>query len=62
MRLGQSSTGATLYLEPKPAVELNNAEALLAEREEGEVVRVLSMLSTLVGGERGRGRRICTEV
>eukprot|EP00198_Chlamydomonas_reinhardtii_P000566 XP_001689901.1 predicted protein [Chlamydomonas reinhardtii] len=48
VRLGQSSTGATLYLEPKPAVELNNAEALLAEREEGEVVRVLSMLSTLL--------------
>ncbi|KAG2444396.1 hypothetical protein HXX76_001149 [Chlamydomonas incerta] len=48
VRLGQSSTGATLYLEPKPAVELNNAEALLAEREEGEVLRVLSMLSTLL--------------
>ncbi|GIM00122.1 hypothetical protein Vretimale_5037 [Volvox reticuliferus] len=48
VRLSSSSTGATLYMEPQPCVELNNAEALLAEREEMEVQRVLALLSKLL--------------
>ncbi|GLC46171.1 hypothetical protein PLESTB_001197300 [Pleodorina starrii] len=49
VRLSASSTGATLYVEPAPCVPLNNAEALLQEREEGEVTRVLALLSKLLG-------------
>ncbi len=49
VRLGASSTGATLYIEPAPCVPLNNAEVLLSEREEQEVARVLGLLSSLVG-------------
>ena len=46
----QSSTGATLFVEPLAVVELNNAlrEAQIAERD--EVRRVLAELSDLVGG------------
>ena len=45
----QSSTGATLFVEPLAVVELNNAfrEAQIAERD--EVRRVLAELSTQVG-------------
>ena len=45
----QSSTGATLFVEPLAVVELNNAfrEAQIAERD--EVRRVLAELSALVG-------------
>jgi len=45
----QSSTGATLFVEPLAVVELNNAfrEAQVAERD--EVRRVLAELSALVG-------------
>lgn len=45
----QSSSGATLFVEPLPVVELNNAmrELELAEREEER--RVLAELSTQVG-------------
>jgi DNA mismatch repair protein MutS2 len=45
----QSSTGATLFVEPLPVVELNNSlrEAQVAERE--EVRRILAELSAHVG-------------
>ncbi|GFR51258.1 hypothetical protein Agub_g13562, partial [Astrephomene gubernaculifera] len=49
VRLGASSSGATLYLEPQPCVALNNAEALLAEQEEREAGRVLGLLSGMLG-------------
>ena len=49
----QSSTGATLFVEPLAVVELNNAlrEATIAERD--EVRRVLAELSSQVGGLAG---------
>jgi len=49
----QSSTGATLFVEPLAVVELNNAyrEAQIAERD--EVRRILAELSTLVGALAG---------
>jgi DNA mismatch repair protein MutS2 len=49
----QSSTGATLFVEPLAVVELNNAlrEAVIAERDETR--RVLAELSTQVGGLAG---------
>ena len=49
----QSSTGATLFVEPLAVVELNNAyrEAQIAERD--EVRRVLAALSAEVGGLAG---------
>jgi DNA mismatch repair protein MutS2 len=49
----QSSTGATLFVEPLAVVELNNAfrEAQIAERD--EVRRVLAELSAQVGGLAG---------
>jgi DNA mismatch repair protein MutS2 len=49
----QSSTGATLFIEPLAVVELNNAfrEAEIAERD--EVRRVLAEISTQVGGLAG---------
>ena len=49
----QSSTGATLFVEPLAVVELNNAlrEAVIAERDETR--RVLAELSAQVGGLAG---------
>jgi len=49
----QSSTGATLFVEPLAVVELNNAlrEAVVAERDETR--RVLAELSAQVGGLAG---------
>ncbi|MBI4732280.1 MAG: Smr/MutS family protein [Chloroflexi bacterium] len=49
----QSSTGATLFVEPLAVVELNNAyrEAQIAERD--EVRRILAGLSTQVGALAG---------
>ncbi len=45
----QSASGATLFVEPLPVVDLNNrwAEAVLAEKE--EVQRILATLSAQVG-------------
>jgi DNA mismatch repair protein MutS2 len=49
----QSSTGATLFVEPLAVVELNNAyrEAMIAERD--EVRRILTALSAEVGALAG---------
>lgn len=46
--LATSQTGATLYMEPKPAAELNNAAARLAATEERETLRVLADLTRRV--------------
>jgi DNA mismatch repair protein MutS2 len=48
----QSTSGATLFVEPLSVVELNNSwqESVLAEKE--EVRRVLAELSTLIGKHR----------
>lgn len=51
MKLGASASGATMYYEPAPCVPLNNAEAVLAEQEEGQVRAVLGLLSGLVSIE-----------
>jgi hypothetical protein len=46
--LATSQTGATSYMEPKPAMELNNAATRLEADEERETVRVLRALTVLV--------------
>jgi hypothetical protein len=48
VRLGQSSTGATLYVEPRGAVRGNNREAELRQQEEDEEAKVLRALSRRV--------------
>lgn len=48
VKLGASASGATVYMEPAPAVELNNLETELAAREEEQVVAVLARLSGLL--------------
>lgn len=48
MRLGQSSTGATTYIEPTPIVPLNNKEAQLSSAVENEEARVLRRLTKAV--------------
>ncbi|MEM8531834.1 MAG: endonuclease MutS2 [Chloroflexota bacterium] len=47
----QSSSGATLYIEPMAVVELNNRWRELQSAEEEEVARVLGALSVQVGDE-----------
>ncbi|EFJ40148.1 hypothetical protein VOLCADRAFT_121755 [Volvox carteri f. nagariensis] len=49
VRLSSSSSGATVYMEPQPCVDLNNMEAVLGEREEQEVQKVLGLLSKMLG-------------
>ncbi|KAK9833029.1 hypothetical protein WJX74_004733 [Apatococcus lobatus] len=51
LTLDRSSTGATLYMEPEPAVGLNNAEARLAGQESDEQDAILSRLSVLVADD-----------
>lgn len=46
---GASGSGATLFVEPLPAVELNNDIVALADEERTEVVRILTELTALVG-------------
>lgn len=53
---GQSSSGATVFVEPQVAVELNNEIKNLGSEEEREVRRILSELSELVHGSVDRLR------
>jgi DNA mismatch repair protein MutS2 len=46
---GTSGSGASLFVEPMPAVELNNDIVSLAEDERAEVVRILTDLTGRVG-------------
>ena len=46
---GSSGSGASLFVEPMPAVELNNDIVGLAEDERAEVVRILTDLTGRVG-------------
>ncbi len=46
---GSSGSGASLFVEPMPAVELNNDIVGLAEDERAEIVRILTDLTGRVG-------------
>ena len=48
VRLGASASGATVYMEPAPAVDLNNRETELAAREAEQAAAVLARLSGLL--------------
>jgi DNA mismatch repair protein MutS2 len=46
---GSSGSGASLFVEPMPAVELNNDIVALADDEREEIVRILQALTRRVG-------------
>jgi DNA mismatch repair protein MutS2 len=46
---GSSGSGASLFVEPMPAVELNNDIVAKGDEERAEVVRILKTLTALVG-------------
>jgi DNA mismatch repair protein MutS2 len=46
---GSSGSGASLFVEPMPAVELNNDIVAMGDAERAEVVRILKTLTALVG-------------
>jgi hypothetical protein len=52
MRLGASGSGATLYVEPVEAIELNNKETALADAEAEEEEAVLVALSRQLAAAR----------
>ena len=45
----QSSSGATLFVEPLPVVDLNNDRIALAKAEMDEIQRILADLSGQIG-------------
>ena len=50
---GASSSGQSLFVEPLPAVELNNDIVALADKEQQEVVRILTELTGRIGARAG---------
>lgn len=50
---GASGSGASLFVEPLPAVELNNDIVALAEDERAEVLRILTRLTEQIGQRAG---------
>lgn len=48
---GSSSSGASLFVEPLPAVEVNNDIVSVTEQERAEVLRILKALTAEVGEE-----------
>jgi hypothetical protein len=48
------ATGATVYMDPAPTVQLNNTEAMLASLEAEEEARILAQLSAAVAGQSPR--------
>jgi len=54
----QSSSGATLFVEPLPVVDLNNDRIRLAIEEKEEIHRILSELSGQIGGSSSRIEKI----
>ncbi len=50
----QSSSGATLFIEPLTTVDLNNTWRELQLQEQQEIRRILAALSALIGAQAGR--------
>ncbi len=50
---GSSGSGASLFVEPMPAVELNNDIVSLGDEERSEVIRILRDLTSRVGHRAG---------
>jgi DNA mismatch repair protein MutS2 len=50
---GSSGSGASVFVEPLPAVELNNEVVALSDEERREVVRILRALTARVGASAG---------
>eukprot|EP00268_Persea_americana_P017890 TRINITY_DN18736_c0_g1_i4.p1 TRINITY_DN18736_c0_g1~~TRINITY_DN18736_c0_g1_i4.p1 ORF type:complete len:494 (+),score=96.64 TRINITY_DN18736_c0_g1_i4:139-1620(+) len=48
--LGVSSSGATYFMEPRDAVELNNMEVRLSNSEKAEELAILSLLTSEIAG------------
>ncbi|MFP4200849.1 MAG: endonuclease MutS2, partial [Clostridia bacterium] len=55
---GQSSSGATVFIEPQVVVDMNNHLRELQDAEDAEIMRILGELSSQV---RGESRRLRTE-